>query len=412
MGYWKDKQIEDAYRIYDSLDTYVCPECVTDDILRAAVQAKLEAESCSYCDAESAAEISVLLDMVRDVLHTEYTDPADQLMWNGREGGYLGEVLDGDDVVRGFDEWTENDELLEDVANAFAGSQWTEREYYGTGPFRALNFGWSAFVTQIRDVTRFLFLQELGDENGDPAEIPPARMLEELGKLFQKYRLFSCIPASTELVRARITGPNEFPKTVDDVGPPPRQASMSPNRMSPAGIPMFYAALDEKTAVLETWDSSLGHDRVVTLARFKALRDLNVLDLTDLPGMPSQFDKQEHPERAPIGFLHSFVWDFCKPIERTASAYAEYAPTQAVTEYVRHRLKTNAGHPIDGIIYNSSRHAASVAVVLFAEARDCGPRTREFLAQAPFLELQSVRHASPSEFAHAIHRTEVCNPEP
>lgn len=132
----------------------------------------------------------------------------------------------------------------------------------------------------------------------------------------------------------------ERPATAAELGTAPREFANYPNRMSPAGIPMFYGAFDEPTAVIETYDPSRTGDREIALARFATLRPLRVLDLTALPEMPSQFDPSNRGKRLPLKFLRSFGREIARPVARDDGAHTEYVPTQIVTEFVRHRLRT------------------------------------------------------------------------
>lgn len=401
MGYAK-RMLEEAEEFgYEAPnDAYICPGCVTDAHLAQTLGNALEDEPCSYCGAPRAAEIVVLLKSLGEVVRHSYTDPAEELPYDGREGGYQGVVSTGDEIVDNLDEWTDNDQLRQDAAGAFSGSSWCKRDYFGLDPYEALKFGWDRFCQQVKHRTRYLFLQELGsNDERDPRYIPPGRMLEELGALFHEYNLFRTIPTGYELVRARVVDAGERPATAETLGTARCEYAIYPNRMSPAGIPMFYGAVDEQTAVLETYDPLRGGDREIALARFATSRPLVVLDLTSLPEMPSQFDPTGRDRRLPLTFLRSFERDVTSPIARDEGAHTEYVPTQIVTEFVRHRLRTSAGDPINGLVYRSSRDRHRIAVVLFAESEHCGPRIRRPLDPEPYLNLVNVRYANPTDFA-------------
>jgi hypothetical protein len=406
MGYTKHELIEEEDRLFDESDNFICPGCVTDPVLGSILSAAGEQEACSYCGTAPAAPMSVLLEEIEAAIVAEYTDPAEELSYSSEEGGYLGEVLEGEEVVRDhLDTWTENDDLLEEAAQAFGQSCWTRRNAYGIGPFEALKFGWQQFADQVKYRTRFLFLLEGDDEHGHPDEIPPARMLDALEKLFHEYKLFSVLSLGGDLVRVRVVREGELPSTAAELGTAPRERATSPNRMSPAGIPMFYAAFDEETAALETYEPRRGRRRHLAIARFRSTRPLTLLDLTSLPDIPSQFDRANFAKRAPITFLHSFAQDLTRPIERDGRAHAEYAPTQVVTEFVRHRMRAPGGENLDGIRYRSSRADAADAVVIFAEPKHCGPApSLAATGPLPLLELSSVRYAMPKEFASALRR--------
>lgn len=401
MGSWKNRAFDQQSRGFSPPpDRFVCPACVTDAHLSRALSTELEECACSYCGAPWAADISVLLDELSDVIRAGYTDPAEELPYDSREGGYQGQVYTGSDLVAELDEWTDNEELLEEAADAFAESFWCEHDYFALKPYQALRFGWAGFSEQVKHRTRFLFLQKL-DDRGDHNAIPPGKMLDALGELFLDFGLFSEVPEGTELVRARVVKVGERPSTADELGTAPREYAVSPNRMSPAGIPMFYAAFDEATAVLETYQPEHDGDRQIALARFRTARSLRVVDLTSLPAMPSNFDRENRAKRPPIAFLREFERDLTRPVARDDKVHIEYVPTQVVTEFVRHGLKDVSGEPLDRILYRSSRDHASKAAVIFAEAEHCGPRERErWSAPEPFLLLKDVRYPSPDEFRH------------
>ena len=147
--------------------------------------------------------------------------------------------------------------------------------------------------------------------------------------------------------------------------------------MSPAGIPMFYAAMDEDTAILETYDPDQRKERDVsiTLARFETSKQLTLLDLKKLPQRPSCYDSEHRHTIKKIEFLWSLRDELTKSIKKDGREHVEYVPTQVITEYVRHRLTYGERKKtrIDGIIYPSARNGGSTAVVIFADSEHCGP---------------------------------------
>lgn len=389
--------LDDPYSI--PVDRFVCAECISDPTLSAAVRNAQGADICSYCGADGATDLSAILELIADAIATYYNDPAGKLLCDSTEGGYQGQLLDASHVLMELGAWTNNGELFEDVRKAFGTESWCRRDYYGLTEYEALQFGWSAFCEQVKYRTRYLFLQEVEREFGaNPREIPPGEMLDALGELFLDFKLFAELPAESVLIRARVIHSRERPSTAAELGTAPRDAAILPNRMSPAGISMFYAALDEQTAVAETFDPAETRRRRIALARFVITRSLVLLDLTTLPSIPSPFDAAARGKREAIRFLHSFEQDLTRRVKRDGRAHTEYVPTQVVTEFVRHRLKTSEQAKIDGILYRSSRHQNSKAVVIFAEPSDCGPRDGESRANQWYLRLTSVRYAQSAEF--------------
>ena len=88
------------------------------------------------------------------------------------------------------------------------------------------------------------------------------------------------------------------------------------------------------------------------------------MDFVQLPPRPHFFDSQISIEdRYRLLFLHSFVNDVSKKIERDGKEHVEYVPTQIVTEWVR-MLSLN-GERVDGIRYPSAQCSGGSSIVLF-----------------------------------------------
>jgi hypothetical protein len=147
------------------------------------------------------------------------------------------------------------------------------------------------------------------------------------------------------------------------MGPPPHELARRPNRMSPAGIPMFYGAERAETALRETAQEP-GH---FALGSFEVRKKLQLLDLRHPPPVPSLFDEASAADRPFARFMREFIADFQRPIYGVPEV--DYVPTQVVTEYFRSVVR-HEGMPIDGILYASTRNAGATAVILFADTFD------------------------------------------
>ena len=221
-------------------------------------------------------------------------------------------------------------------------------------------------------------LDEVIDERQEG--VSASRMLEAIGDAVEEVGLARELPANTKLFRGRV-GPSGKPyRSARKLGPPPQRKAIA-NRMSPAGIPMFYGAVEEYTAVMETVVGRLQKGKVLNVGVFETKENMYVLDLTNVPSIPSLFSPGRH-QRPILRFLRSFVNDLSKPIRKDDRVHTEYVPTQIVTEYFRHYFHMDSGPPIQGILYPSSRAKGGTACVLFFTREECGaPDTREF-AQA------------------------------
>jgi len=119
----------------------------------------------------------------------------------------------------------------------------------------------------------------------------------------------------TSLFRCR-PEPKNFETSIHskELGPPPPTSARA-NRMSAAGISMFYFAESKDTALLETAD----RPGEFGIAEFRINRDLALIDLADL----DQIDDKQFVE-----FLNAVVTDMTKPIKRDDRVHVEYIPTQ------------------------------------------------------------------------------------
>ena len=135
------------------------------------------------------------------------------------------------------------------------------------------------------------------------------------------------LPAGSKLIRARCEDNGTPLKTPHDLGPPPAEKATQANRMSPAGIPMFYACEDKETALKE----SSSDPGMFAVGKFKTLRPITILELADIPPIPSLFesvsDSVEVLPRRVLTFLHHVAEEMSRPIERDGRVHISYVPT-------------------------------------------------------------------------------------
>lgn len=158
------------------------------------------------------------------------------------------------------------------------------------------------------------------------------------------------------------------------LGPPTSGQAIGASRMSPAGIPVFYGALDIDTAVEETLaHAGAGGTKAqvkVCWGTFRTITPFTLVNFTSLPQIPGFFSAKR-ADREPLGFLHSFTSDVARPIPPDGREHSEYAPTQVVAEYFRHVYKTPDGRPVDGILYPSSKTGGQACVLFVGASEVC-----------------------------------------
>lgn len=379
MGMAKAKMMSDEERGWSSLDDrFVCTACVDDDALKRLIKSASESSRCDYCGQSSsakhpiAAPVDIVLEAVFEGLRSEYGDPTEELPYDSGEGGFQGEVVDIYDLLRDH-EVTSNEELFDEVVGAGHQEYWCQRDYFSLRPDQEIAASWENFCEIVKHQTRYLFTlpENDGPDPPDERRIPPSMMLDALGGWMRAAGLVATVRASAGLFRARVHPPDRVYSTAVQLGPPPVESARFSNRMSPAGIPMFYAADDPDTALAETYDPNRTEPVVGTIATFQLSRDVKVLDLAKLPIVPSLFDASRRGQRPFARFLKGFVDSLSEPIEKDGREHIHYVPTQIVTEYVRRCFQDESDAPVAGIRYSSSRHAGGVCYVLFVGQNDC-----------------------------------------
>lgn len=368
----------------DIPDKYVCPNCIDDYAVREFIEENAVKEQCSYCSNRSsdptAAPLEDVIEFVLEGIWTEWDDPASCVGW---EGGWVGaEVIDSDELIRyrvGLE--YSNEEVLQDIINTIRDREWCQRDPYGLRPEETLTFGWHSFCDQVKHHTRYIFFRINGDESEeqkylhDLDEIPLSKMLDrisyEMSRLEYDVDIAKSLDIGTKLYRARIHRENVTLNKARDVGTVPREKAKYSNRMSPAGIPMFYGAFDPETALEETIDRIIEPGKVASIATFRTLQEIRILDLSELPRIPSLFDSERSHTRSSLTFMHGFVTDLSQPVTKDNLEHIDYVPTQVFTEYIRYLYRDIEGNNLLGIVYPSAKKADGKSIVLFLENEHC-----------------------------------------
>jgi hypothetical protein len=374
MGYWKERQIQlDELGYADIGWKFACADCLEDLDLKTFVAQHVAEKECSYCGRRARVPIAMPVD---DLL-TEFAS-AVALAYRrvGPEDFFEGDQMAHGDSMADLLEQSigspfANRELEADIVGAFApDEEWCEANPYNLTHEEALLAGWQSFTEQVRHVTRYLFFRD------NPAldEIGPGEILQLIHQLVDELGLVCTLDRNRPVYRARHTWNLEEGFTnAKTLGPPTPELAIGASRMSSAGIPVFYGALDRETARAETLaHAAAGAARTevrVCWGTFRTITPFRLIDLTSLPPVPGFFSR-DREKREPIGFLRSFVEDVARPIPPDGREHSEYAPTQVVAEYFRHVYRSPDDLLADGILYPSSTTGGS-ASVLFIGADEC-----------------------------------------
>ncbi len=262
---------------------------------------------------------------------------------------------------------SDDEDLDNDIESVFSTDEWIERDILHEDYGRALLNKWQAFVHAVTHARRFTFLATpeflplvKGEKGKSDTDI-----LSSLKTLIVQQKLVHDIPIGTKFYRARRVSDNTKHYGFNDITAAP-DTSATANRMSPAGISMFYASFCEKTAIKEC----VGDEKYVLLGEFSTVKTLRVLDLTHIPGPSFWMDNWQENQ-----FLHSFNREVTKKLEAKDKKQLQYIPTQVFTEFLRYMFTDNDGKKLEGMIYGSSKtHEQNT--VLF-----CNQRTsREYVS--------------------------------
>lgn len=392
MGAAKRQMEEDMERGWTLApeNAYVCAACVDDKGLIAAIEEEASEHFCSYCDNSADDPISIPVNRLFEILAAgiryEWTDPVNELPVEG--GAYVFEesIVDSDDLLATGELGLVADGLIEQFLESFSWMQWVQRDFFALPYDEALMVGWEAFKEEVvREVER----PDEARHETFGSDIAPEDLLDHLGSAVNRSNAIRYIPTGTRLYRARVHRVGATVRGAAELGAPPADRATMPNRISPAGESMFYGSFDEETAVLETLIPEPG--KTVTIGSFTLNEEIAVLDLTELPEIPSLFSEERYARR-PLMFLKDFSADVSKPIARDGREHVEYVPTQRVTAYFRDQYEPLEAPPLRGLVYRSSRNGEP-CIVLFAGNDDAidlahrGPEDSHLLT----LESQTTR---------------------
>ena len=380
-------------------EEFVCGNCFEEPALVRFVRERAVAYECSFCPAKDSVPIAASMHTVakyfRKCLLREYDFSVNQIGWDSSEGGWTYTSWDAyelafDVLELEFPQGNDN-KLLPYLFGEYIDQDWCEVNGYGLNDQEWAKYSWDHFCKVVIHEQRFFFLTSSRDPD-DPEVYSPGEVLRAIFDYAQQMNLLIEIQPGTRFMRARLEGSEPHLETAEELGPPPADKAKQSNRMSPAGVPMFYGCEDEDTAVKET-KSDPGYYAV---GEFETLRAATLLDLTAIPPVPSLFDPvpegTEIQPRRMLKFLHHVAKEVSRPIERDDNReHIEYVPTQIITEFVRGQVAPGNSR-VDGIKYSSSVHPGHVSLVLFANQSNIEATTASEWAEDVWLKLVGTRH--------------------
>jgi len=294
MGLLKNKIMEQEPYGYRHLDfKNVCYNCFSDYAIQNFIKEIAGENTCDYCGSKSddyvAAEIDEVIKFIMQGVATEYGDPDDEGMsYDSDEGGYQGTTYTTDEIF--YDEIesaTNNEDLAEDIHNSLVNKTWCQKNHYFLTPAKALIFNWRQFSEQVKHRTRYIFFRLTPKSTGfvydDPDYIPTSEMLDRLAQVLSEASLSRVYNKGEIIYRSRVHKKEKICNDAASCGPPLAEELRYSNRMSPAGIPMFYGSLDSETTIKETFDENEDTGKIITISKWELVIKLRFLDLTNIP---------------------------------------------------------------------------------------------------------------------------------
>jgi hypothetical protein len=346
---------------------------MTDAFLALRLEKGVTEHDCMVCgktlpastNAPFAVPLEQLMDVLTETVHHFYADATSVLPWDSEDGSLVGPQMDTWEVVSdladGAFEDAYNADIIELISSTIGyETSWTS--WFADADTSGVEYAWNQFMQTAMHQSRMVV------GLGSPAD-PPGQLAEFLNSVLlyvtSDLGLVKHVPAGTEFYRGRLCeDATDIRRHSHDLGPAPQEKAKAANRMSPAGVALFYASSDPQTALAEI--AGHGVEPLAVIGKFTNVRELRILDLTISPRAISPFclEKRDH---ARMGrFLSSFVSYITAPVIPDDRQHVEYAPTQLLTEYLRWVSEPK----LDGIALPSAQTKNRTYVLFFGRS-DC-----------------------------------------
>ena len=367
MGLAKSEWMEAQERGWVQLDTHVCGNCVEDSYLKELISANVKSRKCDYCGRSAgediAASTNVVLEAVFLTVWAYYCEPT--VGGVPYDHGFIIEPKDIGDVLEdlGFEG---HQDLVEAViaaeANGDAYVPAADGHWASSHEHEILRSGWNGFARAVKHETRFHFSAMPPSSSGGHPEVDVAGMLPLLAERLRP--LIRTLPAGTQVHRIRVRKRKErWEPTAAEFGAPPPERTTA-GRMNPAGIPYLYTSFNAATACCEVgMDHRTSH--TVFAALFALTRDIEVIDLTQPPVLPSIFDTGRKQDREEALFIHDFVEAISARVTKDDREHIDYVPSQVVCEYLAQVFEPGPDQRLAGLIFPSSIKPGGKNLVVF-----------------------------------------------
>jgi hypothetical protein len=344
----------------------VCVECVPDGGLTGWMV--LENPSSSVCDfCGNVGVTSPVVDLFEYMLETISRDWAasgesDQVPFSHEfrdDPMFQPDEFETEQLLTKLGEPLGDGPLRDSFCQALP-TAWSHNDTWTGTRRQNLEWGWQDFSATLKNEKRYTTVRAPRIETSWGSDTPPHKMLDHLANVIEQTGLVRPLQ-ERNLFRARKHGPGQPLASQEHLGAPAPQYAEA-QRMSPAGISFFYGSADVETCLAEIRGLS---GELATVGRWRIKTPLVVLDLMDLPEVPSVFDSLYGDIRDLVGFIQWFVGEITRPVLAHDRPSVDYVPSQAVAEFIRFELEGTDQAGIAGVRFPSVARTGGVNVALF-----------------------------------------------
>jgi len=303
----------------------ICGNCIEEEFLKKDIESYGSIAKCSYCGAErKTSDLDSVVENILDGIEFIYDDPANGLGFV--DGEYVkgnGDIFDTFDLL--MDEFgLGGSNAFQDILDSLPLQLWCKKDFYGLDSAEEMIYTWDYFVSQVKYKTRYFFIKERINIREHVSFNKPYDILDCFASSMIKFGLIDTLDKDNIIYRARRNNKNKKYTVAEEIGTPKAEECIQPNRMSPAGIPMFYGSSTVETCLSELKNIKGNY----TIGKWKPKKNLKILNLTryfkfnsDInkyfyPEFPSIFDKANREKTFDYQFILKFASDLSGEIRQ------------------------------------------------------------------------------------------------
>lgn len=393
MGYYKrqfEEELSQGY--YNPPDKCVCAKHFQNKSLRNFVTDNSVLGRCDYCSRPyyhcQVLPMKKLIARMYDVVCEWYRDPDnegvpyssswiddydDDASFLRDKYGYIETdnrtVYNEDELFDEIGLNVDNSELEKDIIDCFQQHLWADKDYFSFNILEELDSEWKSFCKEIKSSKKYSYTNLPPLDKDHFSDNGLLHILNEIGNIIIKFRLIKRLQVGQKFYRVRNHNKNINIANFKELASPPPTCVTSPNRMSPVGVSMFYASNNLDTSLKEAQGTG-GLNEVATWGEFELIREINVIDFTELPECPDFWSGIKRKTLLTLSFLYAFAAQISEQID-DKDKIIEYLPTQIMTGYFEKVFSIDIDTEINGIVFYSSKKKKYKNYALFIDDKKC-----------------------------------------